>query len=229
MPSYKHAVFISYNHKVQWWVEKVFYKALSDHLALHNEIDVFLDEIGLHTGDAILKRIQKELSRSKLLVPVLIPRYFSSKWCVVELSSMLLREEQQGFCNNEKPGGLIWPVDIAEGHYPEVIKGRKHKKWWNHYFTGEAFLTSPEYVSFEKQVRSFAKEIGEALCQTPAIKSDWIDPAWLFKATTLHAPRLGWAVPEEVPERITEDTVKRLFDGMTPKPREKPSGPSLGS
>jgi hypothetical protein len=69
----------------------------------------------IETGASWPNHLAQNLSRSKLLVPILSRDYFQSRWCRLELALMHHREKENNFRTAANPLGLIVPVVIDDG------------------------------------------------------------------------------------------------------------------
>lgn len=134
---------------------------------------VFLDktmERGVHWPS----RLQKALLRSKVMVPVLSPPYFASRWCMAEWESMAAREELLGLANADRPQRLIYPILYSDSdNFP--MMGREIS-WWNfkELATPEpVFQESRDYLRFHQEVADFAQDLVAMLGQVPEWRSDW--------------------------------------------------------
>ena len=98
--AYEHDVFISYRRHGDWpgWVRNVFYRLLYHYLSeeLGREAHIFLDE-NIRTGTAWPTYLKNALSKSRVLVALWSPQYFSSEWCLTEIASFIARENHNGF------------------------------------------------------------------------------------------------------------------------------------
>lgn len=58
------------------------------------EIEIFQDVEGIRLGQNIRQRIKESVNEVMILIPMLTPNYFNSKWCREELELFLARERQ---------------------------------------------------------------------------------------------------------------------------------------
>jgi TIR domain len=119
---YEYEIFISYPRRipVRGFVIGGFGPVLEEQLALRlpQPPKVFIDQKNLETGVRWPDALADIHAKSKVLIPVLIPAYFNSDWCVAEYESMLCREAH--ICREARVKGqnpnlcrLIFPVLLA--------------------------------------------------------------------------------------------------------------------
>jgi hypothetical protein len=113
MPGYEFDVFISYRRSgtVPDWVHNHLHPLLRDCLAdeLSRDPVIFLDST-METGVYWPVGLEWALRRSRLLLPVCSPQYFTSPWCVAEWGTMRAREAVTGMATEQWPRGLIYPL-----------------------------------------------------------------------------------------------------------------------
>jgi TIR domain len=110
--------FISYKRDAETrsWIEKHFRPLLN--LRVRQEIGrdprIFIDD-QLETGASWPLQLGESLGRSRILIALWSKDYFSSSWCVLEMSQMLAREEQSNMRGVGNSRGLVIPVVIHDG------------------------------------------------------------------------------------------------------------------
>ncbi|HEX4721407.1 MAG TPA: toll/interleukin-1 receptor domain-containing protein [Pseudonocardiaceae bacterium] len=178
MSGYEFDVFISYSRRgsAQKWLLNHFYPRLQERLA--DEIApaprVFVDK-GMERGVDWPYQLEKALHRSKILVAVLSPPYFTSAWCMAELSNMLAREKFLGLASPDRPQGLIYPILYADSiNFPDIAELKR--SWWD--FKGLAipdmiFQESRDWIPFYRKLTEFAQDLVELLKQVPEWQPDW--------------------------------------------------------
>src|SRR5271157_4467432 len=96
---YMHDIFLSYTNRdpVGPWVRNHFHRLLKSWLSNYwgQEPEIFIDR-DLETGVRWPDALREHLLHSKLVVAVLSPPYFRSRWCLAEWQSMLNRQENLG-------------------------------------------------------------------------------------------------------------------------------------
>ena len=173
MPGYEFDVFISYRRdgNPHEWGRNHFFdrlrRCLADHLPWKPA--VFVDE-EMEIGVDWPLRLQRALSRTRILVPILSAEYFQSRWCTSEWQSMVEREELLG------PGlhRLIYPILYADSeNFPAYARRWTWKdlKSWNS--PDLVFQQTPAYVDFHKQVEEVASELATRLQEVPEWQPDW--------------------------------------------------------
>lgn len=185
MADYKHDIFISYRNLpgVRDWVRVAFYKELVAKLSavLAWQPTIFLDthqEVGTWWNS----HIPDALQHSKLLIIILIPAYEQSRWCRAELASIEEREKSLG--RYQVPGqGLVVPVAYCKKELLSASAcARQLAEFWEHAYSGEAFLRSERYLDFEDAMTKLANTIADLLTnQIPPWSPEWpvIDPTTL--------------------------------------------------
>src|SRR5262249_17868040 len=115
---YCYDVFISYRRYNPYpqWVKERFMEMFDFYLAheLGRPPEIFID-YKIAEGDSWPHDLAYALARSKVLVALWTPLYFTSKWCTSELAHMHAREERCGFRHRGRPGGLIVPATLHDG------------------------------------------------------------------------------------------------------------------
>jgi hypothetical protein len=172
MSEYLYDVFLSYRRagNVAGWVETHLTKVLSR--CLQDELDyepkIFVDK-QIETGAFWPDELENALRRSRLMVAVLSPPYFTSKWCRAEWKSMELRENIV-----EMDSGLIFPVVFSDGDsfntHVERRQCRSMKDWSYPY---PQFAEAPAFLQFHDKVREFAIELVGRLDKVPQWSPDW--------------------------------------------------------
>jgi TIR domain len=192
MDGYENDVFISYRRtgNVAGWVQRHLSEVLTS--CLEDELDrspkIFIDN-DLDTGAIWPDKLEKSLHRSRLMVAVLSPPYFTSSWCQAEWRSMFLREQMLGLEADER---LIFPLVFSDGdRFPDYAKARKSRsmKAWGYPYP--QFAGSQDFLRFHDEVRKVACEIAGRLDSVP----DW-DANWPFERPS--------PVPNPVPAALPE-------------------------
>jgi hypothetical protein len=193
---YEYDVFISYRRRgnIKGWVRNHLSPVLQN--CLEDQMDdpaVFVDdqlEVGVYWPD----QLEYVLSRSRYLLAVLAPPYFSSAWCMAEWASMRAREQLLGIPAPGVTLGLIYPVVFADGDsFPADARVRQSRFDLSRFgFPYPQFSATPAYLDFHDTVQSIAREIAGRLAQTPPWQDGWPvqrpEPFALPKAAL---PRLG--------------------------------------
>lgn len=174
---YEYDIFLSYERKppIEDWVHKHFYPELEQRLYVSStkQIKIFIDQ-DIKPPANWAAKISRALLRSRYMIAVLTPRYFTtSEWCRAEWHTMQQREKLLGL--GEK--GLIFGVDFngPEGHVnlPRDATQRQLSDFsaWN--VPGEYFKTTAHYPEFAKEVEKLAKQIVAALPEAPRFNPKW--------------------------------------------------------
>ena len=121
----KFDVFVSYRHApdIGDWMA-IFHTTLETWIQRETTIqaNVFRDKPSIAAGDEWSEAIKTALSTSRILIAVLTPTYFTSKWCVAEWRTIEQKEATHESARNQ----LIIPVKFSNGHhYPDFVRKRQ--------------------------------------------------------------------------------------------------------
>ena len=176
---YEYDVFVSYRRKqpVMDWVKNHFYPLLDQWLPnampVEHKTAIFIDREGIQTGSAWPVKLQQALKRSRCLLPIWVPEYFRSDWCLAEWKTMMERERLLGLRTEQQPEGLIYPVVFFDGeHFPEEARNTQQAdlRDWNYPYPH--FRDQPAYLDFDKQMQLLVKELAGMIGRAPAWQ-DW--------------------------------------------------------
>lgn len=178
VPGYRFDVFISYSTRgsARKWLMNHFYPKFQDCLAdqAAPTPTVFLDKT-MRRGVDWPGELEKALLHTKILMVVLTPPYFESRWCMAELHTMQAREKMLGLANADRPQGLIYPILYSDcNNFPEDDDLRR--SWWDfkELATPEpVFQESRDWIHFHRKVTELASDLVELLEQVPDWQPDW--------------------------------------------------------
>lgn len=178
--AYEYDVFISYRRESdpKEWTQDIFLPKFKAYLGaeLGKTLNIFIDKQGIEGGQYWEDTLKIALAKSKCLVPVLMPSYFQSEWCVREFSVLYHRQEQLV----PKPNSLIVPFVIWDGdHFPPPAKALQYFPCHEYYLTGKGFLDSPRYLEFQEKLKDWVVDVAKAIRSAPAWDSNWLDDTWL--------------------------------------------------
>lgn len=115
--TYKHDIFISYKRgkETNVWIKEHFEPLLQHAVALELGYTpkIYRDD-RLSDGGTWPLDLGEALGCSRVLIPLWTKTYFHSKWCVLELSTMLDREQEMKCRTPPNPSGLIIPVVLHD-------------------------------------------------------------------------------------------------------------------
>ncbi len=177
MDNYQYDVFLSYTRKppVGEWVQNHFHPLLNTWLSNHlgKDARIFRD-VELETGTHWPEALQEAHRRSKILVAVWSPPYFSdSRWCMAEWISMRQREKELGLASGLKPG-LVYPVVFSDGdRFPDEAKTTTWKNLSNFNTPYRQFRKTKKYVDFDKIMQEVAQELLIRIENSPDWEPDW--------------------------------------------------------
>jgi TIR domain-containing protein len=190
---YEFDVFISYIHSGNplAWMRNHFLPRLRNCLAdqLEDEPRVFIDE-EMDRATSWPDRLENALHRSKIMVAVLSPQYFRSRWCVAEWHTMAERERLHGMNSRAQPLGLIYPVLFSDSdNFPHYAKTRAWRdlKRWNR--PDLVFQQTVGFLDFHEQLADMAADLAKLLPRVP----DW-DAGW-----PTQRPEPPYRVPTPLP------------------------------
>jgi hypothetical protein len=133
---YEWEIFVSYTRRVpvQGFVRDCFKHVLEERLGLllPQAPRIFIDE-NLEAGVRWPDALADAHAKSKVLIPVFIPAYFFSDWCIAELHSMLCREghiRREARLSGQNPNlcRLVFPVLLAavsQFPFPQYAQNRQ--------------------------------------------------------------------------------------------------------
>ena len=176
--SYVWDVFISYRRRGNMtdWVRNHLSPVLQN--CLEDEMDrppqVFVDE-QLEVGQYWPDGLEQVLARSRYLLAVWAPAYFSSAWCTAEWQTMLARERVLGMPGPNATRGLIYPIVFADGDsFPEEARQVQSRFDLSRFgFPYPQFSQTPKYLKFHAKVRSIAEELAPRFPLAPPWRDDW--------------------------------------------------------
>jgi MinD-like ATPase involved in chromosome partitioning or flagellar assembly len=119
-------------------------------------IRIFLDYREVQAGSVWQSEVANALSKSKLLLAVITPRYFRSKWAVAEWKTFEEREARM----NVHP--LIFPV-VFYG------PGKQQPEWFRSrlYFDMQHVFDQNDSIVIDRAIQKLAEEISWALENSP--------------------------------------------------------------
>lgn len=171
--AYQYDVFISYKNQpgLVTWVKDHFQPLLQTWLdnELPQPAAIFRDKVSIEAGDQWSKAIKEALGGSRVIIAVLTPQYFTSKWCVAEWQSFEKRELLRADTANK----LLIPVKYSNGpHFPVCASNRQFTDATD--FLGVNGTVIPpqsiEAAALETKVKLLAKLIADRLLLTPTHK-----------------------------------------------------------
>jgi hypothetical protein len=175
---YIYDIFISYRHKgpAYNWVTEYFHPLLKlwlpECMPVECEVKIFIDS-QIETGTEWPAKLRQALRTSRCLLPILSPDYFRSKWCQAELQTMRLREQLLGLRTEENSSGLIYAVVFASPElFPSEVQNIEHRDMRKWATTYSGFSNSPNFESFENEMKYICKELPHMIQRAPTWQ-DW--------------------------------------------------------
>ncbi|MEU5259712.1 TIR domain-containing protein [Amycolatopsis sp. NPDC021455] len=186
LDGYQYDVFLSYRRSgpgnVARWVQQHFHRMLEDCLADQvGRTAVYIDtraETGVHWPTAL----QQALARSKMLISVWSPPYFTSPWCLAELGTMAAREHALGGVTQ-----LVYPLIYSDGEtFPEEAKQRQGRPMHKVSNPFPSFEGSQRQADLHDETCAMAIELAKLLARVPPWQPDF--PACEVPAAAPQSP-----------------------------------------
>jgi TIR domain len=181
--AYQYDVFISYKRKTQEWVQDIFLEVFHYYLEEAiggRQVSIFLDRDAIESGDAWPQRLRKALACSRCMVPILLPSYFHSEWCVREFAVMEQRSRHYDLWTDKNPGGLIVPICISDGeHFPETARNIQALSCHEYHRLGKGFKNLDAYKTFQDVIIKWVEHVAAAIDRAPEWNEAWLSDNWL--------------------------------------------------
>src|SRR5882672_3778436 len=166
---YEWDIFLSYkrNTVAQKWIDNHLHPLLEKWLPEHFPSDwrpkIFIDR-QIEVGKQWPTTLERALVRSRCMLAVWSPPYFSSAWCKAELETMRKRERQT------KVGRLVYPLLFADGEHLDSSKEqwRDMKKWNN---DEPSYASTADYGGLVLQVQEIAQDLYKMARGAPTWKA----------------------------------------------------------
>lgn len=167
---YKYDIFLSYHRGTvsDDWVNRLV-EILTSYVSsyLGREVVIFFDREDVLSSTSTHAALADALRKSRCMVCLWSPRYFSSDWCITEWETFLRREEEV----NQK---LIIPARIHGGeHFPVRAKEIQMADFSQYFSLASAFWESQLAVEFEKQLKPFSENVAATLQSSPEFSDDF--------------------------------------------------------
>ena len=177
MSGYKYDVFISYCRRgtVQKWLLNHFYDKLRECLAdqFAPPPEVYMDRVmprAVHWPS----HLQIALRHSKIMIQLLSPNYFTSRWCMAELRSMRAREEMLGLAGPDIAQGLIYPILYSDSeNFPAEARQRSWVDFKEFANPDPPYQQTAAFIDFHRGVNELASDLVQLVRQVPDWRSDW--------------------------------------------------------
>lgn len=177
MSGYKYDVFISYcrHGSVQRWLLNHFYKKLCECLA-----DQFAPPPKVYMDREMPRAVhwpnelRIALRHSKIMIQLLAPNYFTSRWCMAELRSMRAREEMLGLAGPEISQGLIYPILYSDSdNFPPEGRLRSWVSFKEFANPDLMYQQTVDYTNFHWRVTELAIDLVQLIQQVPDWRPEW--------------------------------------------------------
>ena len=175
---YKYDLFISYSRlgSVQKWLLNHFYDKLRDCLAdqFGSSLKVYMDRRTMPRAVHWPSELQIALRHSKIMIQLLTPGYFESKWCLAELFSMRAREEMLGLAGLQVTQGLIYPILYSDSdNFPPEGLQRSWVDFKDFAYPDMVYQQTADFVHFHRKVNELACDLVQLVKQVPDWRADW--------------------------------------------------------
>jgi hypothetical protein len=201
---YDYEIFLSYSRKtcVAEWVKERFVPLFRDYLAndLGDEPRIFVDRDEIVPGDVWPERVKNALAKSKCLIAMWSPLYFSSEECCRELAVMYKRNVELGLASTMNPSGIIVPVNIRDGDsFPDLVRKFEWLDCKRFVRSGRCFLDSSLYLEFEEVLQDWTPSVARILDTSHRWREEWLSPEWLdvsfdeflIRPATIRQPKMA--------------------------------------
>lgn len=176
MSDYEYDVFVSYKRtdNVREWthnhLKPRLLRCLEDELP--REPKIFVDR-DMEAGTRWPDHLTRALHRSRLLLAVWSPPYFTSPWCLAEWRTFLARERVLGIGGAGHP--LVYPVRYSDGrHFPSDAQNIQQEMVFSAWrYPDPQFAQTEKYLGFHDAVAELAQRIAQRLEDTPPWRDDW--------------------------------------------------------
>lgn len=183
--NYEYDIFISYSRNTvtgSVWVTDYFLPLFEDYLSLETGFKpkIFIDKNDIQGGEKWKNKISLALARSKYLLSIWTPLYFTSEWCCRELAVMLERSKALNYHTHTHPAGLVIPVNAWDGEiFPDRVKDIQCFKHSDYVYPSPAFHGTEKYLDFQNEMRKLTKEVAKLINIAPNWSPEWDQVNWM--------------------------------------------------
>lgn len=198
--SYEYDVFLSYPQKaktIEDWVLTKFKPLFEDYLGseLGSMPRIFVDQVHITPGESWPDSLRFALARSRCLIGVWTPLYFTSEWCCREFAVMLHRGRQLGLTSVDNPSGLAMPVCAWDGDsFPSCIENLQHLDCRPYVIIGECFEASSLFMEFQQRLRDWVPRVADIIRSVPEWREEWATTDWMdvpYQDLLIATPRIN--------------------------------------
>lgn len=178
---YRYDVFVSYKREasdhalVTPWLREVLIRIefwLRQELG-GQRVNFFFDEDSIEVGEDWPNAIQDALLSAKCLLPIWLPTYFHSSWCLSEWKSFLLREKLIASTKQKSPK-LIVPIKFCDGEsFPEEAQRVQQLDLSRYTGTTSAFWSTQRADELDQRIKKFSPILARAVTNAPPYDPDW--------------------------------------------------------
>jgi hypothetical protein len=131
---------------------------------------VFFDTENLEVGSHWPDRLRHAILRSRCLVPILSPQYFTSRWCLTEWASFIQRQQIEDASGTV----LIIPMKFHDGElFPQEARDITTLDLTRHAGTTRAFWSTVRADELDQMIQRFARDVAQAVEHAPPFDSTW--------------------------------------------------------
>lgn len=170
---YKYDIFISYAREslTNDWITRHFMPLFKEYLdfEIGDNTRFFIDTKEIDYGESFDGAINEALKSSKLLVPIVSPKYLRNKSTLSELIPFLERSELTR-------SNLVFPVvihDAALRSGNSLIHDIQYFNFGDNMHVGRTSVSSRQSLELAEKTRHLARIIAEALSRVPILNPDW--------------------------------------------------------
>jgi MinD-like ATPase involved in chromosome partitioning or flagellar assembly len=140
-----------------------------------DDLNIFQDIREIEAGELWHSQIREALTRSKILIAFISPRYFRSAWCLAEFMTFLARSQSVSMQSS------IIPIRLSVGaDFPEFGSSIQSLDVKDYFYASPAFWTTERSFELEsKVIIPFAARVQYLLQSVPEFDPEWevVDPA----------------------------------------------------
>jgi hypothetical protein len=131
---------------------------------------VFFDRHSIENGNDFDEYIRTALKSSAVIISMMSPSYFSSKWCFSEFQSFLVRESKLDLTK----GSLIACARFHDGeNYPPVARNMQADDFTDFAILVSSFWGSPKAVDFDPLIKRFSSKVAVKVKLAPPFSDDF--------------------------------------------------------
>jgi hypothetical protein len=189
MEDYKYDVFISYKRGDvrEQWLDQIFLPLFTSFLSglMPAHPRIFVDREDLKPGIPWKPQVTEALARSKCMIAILSPAYFSSRWCMMEFYPMYYRQvalqKAQIIPSSQS---LIAPL-VGQGpkeFFPQFVSGENGIQlldYSRYNRVGTGFMNSDLFLELQDKIDADSLQTYKMIQTAPAWTERFTSKEWL--------------------------------------------------